>query len=71
MRSNPSPHVAQSIALALGLQGKEGGKLSGEVGTNTFISAELEECALERLGLRPDLAPTQVISRDRHAEVVA
>src|SRR5207248_3246822 len=47
------------------------GKLSGEVGTNTFISAELEECALERLGLRPDLAPTQVISRDRHAEVVS
>src|SRR5438132_3742399 len=46
------------------------GKLSGEVGTNTFISAELEECALERLGLRPDLAPTQVVSRDRHAEVI-
>ncbi|MPZ14602.1 MAG: adenylosuccinate lyase [Chloroflexi bacterium] len=47
------------------------GKLSGEVGTNVFISAELEERALARLGLRPDPAPTQIISRDRHAEVVS
>lgn len=47
------------------------GKLSGEVGTNVFISPELEERALARLGLRPDQAPTQVISRDRHAEVVS
>jgi adenylosuccinate lyase len=47
------------------------GKLSGEVGTNTFIEPTLEEAALRRLGLRPDSAPTQVISRDRHAEVVS
>ena len=47
------------------------GKLSGEVGTHAFISPELEEVALARLGLRPDEAPTQVISRDRHAEVVS
>jgi adenylosuccinate lyase len=47
------------------------GKLSGEVGTNVFISPELEARALERLGLTPDPAPTQVISRDRHAEVVS
>jgi adenylosuccinate lyase len=47
------------------------GKLSGEVGTNVFISPKLEERALERLGLRVDPAPTQVISRDRHAEVVS
>src|SRR5437870_3147048 len=42
------------------------GKLSGEVGTNTFIEPGLEEAALRRLGLQPDSAPTQVISRDRH-----
>jgi len=47
------------------------GKLSGEVGTSVFIRPELEERALARLGLAPDPAPTQVISRDRHAEVVA
>lgn len=47
------------------------GKLSGEVGTSVFISPQLEERALTRLGLRVDPAPTQVISRDRHAEVVS
>ena len=46
------------------------GKLSGEVGTNVFIEPALEDAALGRLGLRTDEAPTQVISRDRHAEVV-
>jgi len=46
------------------------GKFSGEVGTNVFIRPELEERALGRLGLAVDPAPTQVISRDRHAEVV-
>lgn len=47
------------------------GKLSGEVGTNVYIPPELEELALKKLGLRPDEAPTQIISRDRHAEVIA
>jgi len=47
------------------------GKLSGEVGTSVFIRPELEERALAILGLGVDPAPTQVISRDRHAEVVA
>ncbi len=47
------------------------GKLSGEVGTNVFIAPELEERALALIGLRVDPAPTQVISRDRHAEVIA
>jgi adenylosuccinate lyase len=46
------------------------GKLSGEVGTNVFIRPELEERALHLLGLAVDPAPTQVISRDRHAEVL-
>lgn len=47
------------------------GKLSGEVGTHVFIEPELEELALEKLGLKPDEAPTQVISRDRHVQVMA
>jgi len=47
------------------------GKCSGEVGTNVFIAPELEERALAKLGLKPDEAPTQVISRDRHATVIA
>jgi len=47
------------------------GKLSGEVGTHVFIEPALESAALGRLGLRADEAPTQVISRDRHAEVLS
>ncbi len=46
------------------------GKLSGEVGTHIFIEPALEERALALLGLVPDPAPTQVIPRDRHAEVI-
>lgn len=47
------------------------GKCSGEIGTNVFIEPEVEEKALKKLGLSPDHAPTQVISRDRHAEVLS
>lgn len=47
------------------------GKISGEIGTNIYIDPELEERTLEKLGLRPDEAPTQVISRDRHAEMIS
>lgn len=47
------------------------GKCSGEIGTNVFIEPEVEESALKKLGLTPDAAPTQIISRDRHAEVLS
>lgn len=47
------------------------GKCSGEIGTNVFIEPEVEELALKKLGLKVDFAPTQVISRDRHAEVLS
>lgn len=47
------------------------GKCSGEIGTNVFIEPEVEHLALKKLGLSVDEAPTQVISRDRHAEVLS
>ncbi|MBP7832766.1 MAG: adenylosuccinate lyase [Candidatus Levybacteria bacterium] len=47
------------------------GKCSGEIGTNVFIEPEVEKLALKKLGLEVDQAPTQVISRDRHAEVLS
>lgn len=47
------------------------GKNSGEIGTHVFIEPEVEELALKKLGLEPDEAPTQIISRDRHAEVLS
>jgi adenylosuccinate lyase len=47
------------------------GKLSGAVGTHANVPAEVEESALERLGLAPAEASTQILQRDRHAQFVA
>jgi adenylosuccinate lyase len=47
------------------------GKLSGAVGTHANVPAEVEEHALERLGLRPADAATQILQRDRHAQFVS
>ncbi len=44
------------------------GKLSGAVGTHANLPAEIEESALDRLGLRPAEAATQILQRDRHAQ---
>lgn len=44
------------------------GKISGAVGTYANIDPQVEAIACQKLGLEPDTASTQVISRDRHAE---
>ncbi|MBU2841949.1 adenylosuccinate lyase [Acidithiobacillus thiooxidans] len=44
------------------------GMLSGAVGTFANIDPDIEEAVCRELGLSPELASTQVISRDRHAE---
>ncbi|MEL7038337.1 MAG: adenylosuccinate lyase [Cyanobacteria bacterium J06592_8] len=44
------------------------GKISGAVGTYANIDPRVEAIACQKLGLQPDTASTQVISRDRHAE---
>jgi adenylosuccinate lyase len=46
------------------------GTISGAVGTHANVSAEVEAHVLDGLGLAPDPAPTQVVSRDRHAELL-
>jgi adenylosuccinate lyase len=46
------------------------GKLSGAVGTHAHLSPDLEEEVLQTLGLTPEPASTQVVQRDRHAELV-
>ena len=46
------------------------GSISGAVGTHANISAEVERHVLDGLGLEADPAPTQVVSRDRHAELL-
>lgn len=47
------------------------GKISGAVGTHANIPPEVEARVCARLGLRPDPASTQIIQRDRHAEVLS
>jgi len=47
------------------------GKLSGAVGTHAHLSPDLEEEVLAALGLRPEPVATQVVQRDRHAELLA
>ena len=46
------------------------GKISGAVGTYANVDPQVEAIACQKLGLKPDCASTQVISRDRHAEYV-
>jgi adenylosuccinate lyase len=46
------------------------GKLSGAVGTFSHLSPEVEEAVCERLGLRPAPISSQILQRDRHAEVM-
>jgi adenylosuccinate lyase len=46
------------------------GSISGAVGTHANVSAEVERHVLDGLGLAADPAPTQVVSRDRHAQLI-
>lgn len=45
------------------------GKIAGAVGNYGALSPEIEGDALARLGLRPETVATQVVARDRHAEL--
>ena len=47
------------------------GQLSGTVGTYAQLEPDVERIACERLGLEPDPLSTQVVARDRHAELLA
>jgi len=44
------------------------GKISGAVGTFSFIDPFVEEYVCEKLGLKPAPVSTQIVQRDRHAE---
>lgn len=59
------------LRLVQALDGVRIGKLSGAVGTYSAMSHEVEAKVCERLGLRPETIATQVVPRDRHAEVFA
>jgi adenylosuccinate lyase len=57
--------------LTRALEGMRVGKLSGAVGTYAATDPELERLACERLGLEPAPISTQILQRDRHAELLA
>ena len=56
--------------LARAREGIAVGTISGAVGTHANVSGEVESHVLAGLGLAADPAPTQVVSRDRHAELL-
>jgi adenylosuccinate lyase len=56
--------------VARALEGMRVGKLSGAVGTYAATDPELERIACERLGLDPAPTSTQILQRDRHAELL-
>jgi adenylosuccinate lyase len=56
--------------LARALESNRVGQLSGPVGTYVVVEPEVERIACERLGLEPDPLSTQIVARDRHAELL-
>jgi len=47
------------------------GRISGSVGTYIHLDPKIELQALKKLGLKPAPVSTQVLQRDRHAEVLS
>ncbi len=58
------------VRLEQALQGMRVGKLSGAVGTYATVDPEVERIACELLGLEPAPSSTQILQRDRHAELL-
>ena len=58
------------VRVTHALEGIRVGKLSGAVGTYSAADPEVERVACERLGLEPAPSSTQILQRDRHAEVL-
>ena len=58
------------VRLERALEGLRVGKLSGAVGTYAATDPDVERLACERLGLEPAPTSTQILQRDRHAELL-
>jgi adenylosuccinate lyase len=57
--------------LEQAVEGLRVGKLSGAVGTYASTTPEVERLACEALGLEPAPSSTQILQRDRHAELLS
>jgi adenylosuccinate lyase len=55
--------------LRRAFEGAAVGKLSGAVGTYASVPPSVEARVMDALGLEPETVSTQVVPRDRHAEV--
>jgi len=58
------------VRVERAIAGMRVGKLSGAVGQYASIDPEVERIACERLGLEPAPTSTQILQRDRHAELL-
>ncbi|MFQ5721707.1 MAG: adenylosuccinate lyase [Candidatus Aminicenantales bacterium] len=47
------------------------GRISGAVGTYIHLDPQIETYALAKLGLKPAKVSTQILQRDRHAEIIS
>jgi adenylosuccinate lyase len=59
------------VRIERALEGLRVGKLSGAVGTYSATDPDVERLACERLGLEPAPSSTQILQRDRHAELLS
>src|SRR6478735_7797466 len=57
--------------VARAVEGLRVGKLSGAVGQYAAVDPEVERIACERLGVEPAPSSTQILQRDRHAELLS
>ena len=57
--------------LLRAIQGISYGKLSGAVGTYTILSPRIEKQVMRKLGLKAEPVSTQILPRDRFAELAA
>jgi adenylosuccinate lyase len=57
--------------LEAAAEGLRVGKISGAVGTSAHIGPEVEELICARLDLKPAPVASQVIQRDRHAQLIS
>jgi adenylosuccinate lyase len=57
--------------LIQAVEGLRVGKLSGAVGTYSAVTPDVERVACEGLGLEPAPTSTQILQRDRHAELLS
>ncbi len=58
------------VRVERALAGMRVGKLSGAVGQYAAVDPVVERVACERLGLEPAPSSTQILQRDRHAELL-